>query len=165
MQKQKKTKTKTKKTQKLWLSCVVFKFLSKKIINLEDRSWKQTGAQHSIWSSKSRAFHIFPHRQVFYYSCTSKTILNKMSPNYGYFGFHIDFHWSLGERKQKSSNLENISFLIHHSVHPPPFLHWWWASNQISKKGGLTGPQLLEGVAGKEGVTFFRAGCNCHIIN
>ena len=24
------------------------------------------------------------------------------------------------------------------------------------KKGGLTGPQLLEGVAGKEGVTFFR---------
>ena len=32
------------------------------------------------------------------------------------------------------------------------------------KKGGLTGPQLLEGVAGKKGVTFFR-GCNCHIIN
>ena len=105
----KKQKTKSKKTQKLWLSCVVFKFLSKKIINLEDRNWKQTGAQHSIWSSKSRAFHIFPHRQVFYYSYTSKTILNKMSPNYGYFGFHIDFHWSLCERKQKSSN-----------VHPPP---------------------------------------------
>ena len=29
--------------------------------------------------------------------------------------------------------------------------------------GGLTGPQLLEGVAGKEGVTFFWGGCNCHI--
>ena len=27
-----------------------------------------------------------------------------------------------------------------------------------SKRGGLTGPQLLEGVAGKEGVTFFRGG-------
>ena len=25
-----------------------------------------------------------------------------------------------------------------------------------SKRGGLTGPQLLEGVAGKEGLTFFR---------
>ena len=27
---------------------------------------------------------------------------------------------------------------------------------KFSKRGGLTGPQLLEGVAGKEGVTFFR---------
>ena len=130
MQKQK-NKNKNKKNAET-LSCVVFKFLSKKIINLEDRNWKQTEAQHSIWSSKSRAFHIFPHRQVFYYSYTSKTILNKMSPNYGYFGFHIDFHWSLGERKQKSSNLENISILIHHSVYPPPLLQGWWASNQIS---------------------------------
>ena len=26
----------------------------------------------------------------------------------------------------------------------------------FQKGGGLTGPQLLEGVAGKEGVTFFR---------
>ena len=39
-----------------------------------------------------------------------------------------------------------------HSVHPqtkvePPTKF---------KKGGMTGPQLLEGVAGKEGVTFFR---------
>ena len=82
-----------------------------------------------------------------------------MSPNYGYFGFHVDFHWSLGERKQKSSNLENISILIHHNVHPP-FLQGGWASNPISKKGGLTGPQLLEGVGGKEGVTFFRGVAN-----
>ena len=44
-----------------------------------------------------------------------------------------------------------------HSVHPPlsdggrveP-------PTKFSKRGGLTGPQLLEGVAGKEGVTFFR---------
>ena len=38
---------------------------------------------------------------------------------------------------------------------------------KISKRGGLTGPQLLQEVAGKEGVTFFRwgAGCNCDIIN
>ena len=27
---------------------------------------------------------------------------------------------------------------------------------KFSKRGDLTGPQLLEGVAGKEGVTFFR---------
>ena len=34
-----------------------------------------------------------------------------------------------------------------------------WTSNQIFKKGGsLTGPQLLEGVAWKEAVTFFRGG-------
>ena len=113
-----KAKKQTKKQQqKLWLSCVVFKFISKKIINLEDRNWKQTGAHQFIWSSKIREFHIFLHRQVFYYSYTSKTILNKMSSKYGYFGFHIDFHWSLGKRKQKSSNLENISILIHHIVH------------------------------------------------
>ena len=29
--------------------------------------------------------------------------------------------------------------------------------------GGLTGPQLLEGVVGKEGVTFFRGGCNFYV--
>ena len=32
---------------------------------------------------------------------------------------------------------------------------------KVSKSGGLTAPQFLEGVAGKEGVTFFRGGgCN-----
>ena len=44
-----------------------------------------------------------------------------------------------------------------HSVHPPlsdggrveP-------PTKFSKRGGLTGPQLLEGVAGKEGGDFFR---------
>ena len=55
-----------------------------------------------------------------------------------------------------------------HSVYPPPsFCRRWagggeeggWASNQIFKKGGLTGPQLLEGGAGKE------LGCNFHIKN
>ena len=41
-----------------------------------------------------------------------------------------------------------------------------WAFNQIFKKGSLTGPQLLEGVAGKDGVPFFGGGgCNCHIKN
>ena len=33
-----------------------------------------------------------------------------------------------------------------------------WAFNQIFKKGSLTGPQLLEGVAGKDGVPFFGGG-------
>ena len=36
---------------------------------------------------------------------------------------------------------------------------------KFSKKGGLTGPQLWEGVAGKEGVTFFREGCNFYQKN
>ena len=52
---------------------------------------------------------------------------------------------------------------------PPPFLQGerGWASNQIFKKWGegLTGPQLLEGVAGKEEGYFFQGGCNCHIKN
>ena len=30
---------------------------------------------------------------------------------------------------------------------------------------GLTGPQFLEGVAGKDGVTFFRVGCRFYIKN
>ena len=34
--------------------------------------------------------------------------------------------------------------------------------NKFSKRQGLTGPQLLEGVAGKERVTFLRGGCNFH---
>ena len=46
-----------------------------------------------------------------------------------------------------------------HSVHPPlsdggrveP-------PTKFSKRGGLTGPQLLEGVAGKEGGEFFQGG-------
>ena len=39
-----------------------------------------------------------------------------------------------------------------------------WASNQVFKKGGLTGSQLSEG-DGRErgGVTFFQGGCNFHI--
>ena len=36
---------------------------------------------------------------------------------------------------------------------------------KFSKRGGLTGPQLLEGVAGKEGGDFFQGGCNFHIKN
>ena len=36
---------------------------------------------------------------------------------------------------------------------------------KFSKKGGLTGPQLLEGGCWESGggVTFFRRGCNFHI--
>ena len=33
------------------------------------------------------------------------------------------------------------------------------------KRGGLAGPQLLEGFAGKEEVTFFMRDCNFHIKN
>ena len=36
---------------------------------------------------------------------------------------------------------------------------------KLSKRWSLKGPQLLEGVSGKEGVTFFRGGCNFHIKN
>ena len=44
------------------------------------------------------------------------------------------------------------------SVHPYLLSFCWgdWASNQIFEKGGLTRSQFWEGVAGKEGVTFFK---------
>ena len=38
-------------------------------------------------------------------------------------------------------------------------------SNQVFKKGGLAGLQILEEVADKEGVTFFQGCCNFHIEN
>ena len=52
---------------------------------------------------------------------------------------------------------------------PPPPLCWGGVEPPIkfSKKGGggLTGYQLLEGVAGKEGVIFFKWGCSFFIKN
>ena len=48
-----------------------------------------------------------------------------------------------------------------HSVHPPPFclrVWGWWTPNKLFKKGGLTGSQFLEGVAGKEGSDLFQDG-------
>ena len=38
------------------------------------------------------------------------------------------------------------------------FLLGDWTSYQIFERGGLTRPQLKEGVAGKEGVPFCRGG-------
>ena len=48
-----------------------------------------------------------------------------------------------------------------HSVHPPPlpFCRGVEPPTKLSKRGqDLTGPQLLEGVAGKEGDDFFQGG-------
>ena len=62
-----------------------------------------------------------------------------------------------------------------HSIHPP--LHfplsagWVEPPTKFSKigggggRGGLTGLQLLEGVAGKDWVTCFREHCNFHLKN
>ena len=46
---------------------------------------------------------------------------------------------------------------IFYSVHPPLFAGGW-TSNQIFKKGGLTGPHLLEGGCWERGggITFFK---------
>ena len=63
---------------------------------------------------------------------------------------------------------ENGKYLYHsnHSVHPLAFLQGGVdPPTNFSKRGVLTRPQLLKGVAGKEGVTFFRVGCNFHIKN
>ena len=61
--------------------------------------------------------------------------------------------------------MSNLGGHAAYSVHPPPFLLGGWTSNQIFKKGGgLTGPQVLERVAWKEGGDFFQGGggCNFH---
>ena len=54
----------------------------------------------------------------------------------------------------------------------PPFSRGVEPPTKFSKRGGgaLTGPQLLEGVAGKEGDDFFQGaggggGCNFYIKN
>ena len=53
-----------------------------------------------------------------------------------------------------------------HSVHP-----FCWGGGGVksptkfSKRGGLIGPPIWEGVAGKEGVTFFRGSCNFYKKN
>ena len=51
---------------------------------------------------------------------------------------------------------------------PPPVLPGRGVEPHFQKKkggGGLTRPQLLEGVTGKEGVTFRGGSCNFHIKN
>ena len=46
-----------------------------------------------------------------------------------------------------------------HSVHPPPpFCRGVVPPTKFSKRRGLTGPQLLEGVARKQGCDFFQEG-------
>ena len=66
-----------------------------------------------------------------------------------------------------SYSKKNHYLHLKHSVHPAPFLQGvgGWYSDQIFKKEGLERPQLLEGVAGKEGVTFFREGRYFEIKN
>ena len=54
-----------------------------------------------------------------------------------------------------------------HSVQPPLYAGGLSLQPNV-KKGDFTEPQLLEGFAGKERVTYFRqggGGCNCHVIN
>ena len=53
-------------------------------------------------------------------------------------------------------------------THTPPFGGGGWVEpptkcSKGGRGGGLTGPHLLEGVAGKERLTFFRGGCNFYI--
>ena len=45
-----------------------------------------------------------------------------------------------------------------HRIHPPSFLQGVEPPTKFSKCGGLTGPQLLEGVAGKERDESFQGG-------
>ena len=51
-----------------------------------------------------------------------------------------------------------------HSVHPLPLSAGGLCRQpNFQKGGGLTGPQLLEGVARKQGCDFFQeGGCSCH---
>ena len=65
--------------------------------------------------------------------------------------------------QRRSHSLTDMVFLVtlnYHSGHPPPLSAGRGVepATKFSKRGCLTGPQLLEGVAGKEEVTFFQAG-------
>ena len=80
------------------------------------------------------------------------------------------FTRQLGPSKAESLLNVLFSFLnfsewkLNHSVHsPPPHLHLSAGRgveppNKFSKKGSLTGPQPLEGVAGNKGMTSFWGG-------
>ena len=56
----------------------------------------------------------------------------------------------------------NINNLCCHSAPPPPPFCWSGGvvepPTKFSKRGGLTGPQHLEGFAGKEGGDFYQGG-------
>ena len=45
-----------------------------------------------------------------------------------------------------------------HSVHHPSFCRGVEPPTKFSKRQGLTGPQLLDGIARKEGCDFFQEG-------
>ena len=69
-----------------------------------------------------------------------------------YYSLNSINHWIDLNLGYYSCNIVDI-----HSVHPP-FCWGGRTSYQIFKKGGLTGPQVWEGVAGKEEVIFFKRG-------
>ena len=89
----------------------------------------------------------------------------------------ININFELLKVSKISSQFENLCIFSHgesrnikfgqqaHSVQPTLSAGEGSAFNQIFKKGGLTGPQLLEGVAGKEECDFFQGGCYFHIKN
>ena len=53
-----------------------------------------------------------------------------------------------------------------HSVHPPLSAGGGGKPpTKFSKRGGLTGPTLLEGGCWERGGDFFQGGCNFHIKN
>ena len=67
-------------------------------------------------------------------------------------------------------SVEELCLMIpkSYSVHPPPyFCRRVEPPIKFSKRAALAGPQLLEGVAGKEGDNFFQGAgsCNFHIKN
>ena len=57
--------------------------------------------------------------------------------------------------------------MTYHNVQPPSFLVLGVEYlTQFAKKGGLTGPQFLDGGSWKsEGANFFRAGCSFYVKN
>ena len=63
----------------------------------------------------------------------------------------------------KQTNLPNVVLI----VCTPPFLQGGGGKppTKFSKRGGLTGPTLLEGGCWERGGDFFQGGCNFHIKN
>ena len=83
-------------------------------------------------------------------------------------GFRFQFLKHCQERGHSKRTFARDSQVLHRVQPPPPFFQGEEEvepPTKFSKGAGLTGSQLLEGIAGKEGGDLFQGGCNFHIKN
>ena len=87
-----------------------------------------------------------------------------------FFGFQVSVFETLPRKGTFKTYVRSRfpSFASCATPPPPPFFQGEEEvepPTKFSKGAGLTGSQLLEGIAGKEGGDLFQGGCNFHIKN